>query len=161
MYTILTWPNEILTRKLELVGAVDEATKLQAKEITKVLIANAGLGLTASQIGIDKAMFAYMQGEHIKFMADPSLTYVSEEIDYKHEGCLSIPRVNVRIGRPKKITVQYLDLDNVIHTDSFEGLEARVIQHEIDHTNGITILDRVSRVTRQILLDKYYKKRLK
>lgn len=158
---LITWPNEILEKELDTVGAADETIRLYAREITKHLILNHGLGLSACQIGINKKMFAYWQGDSIKVMVDPIITEYSTETVFKKEGCLSLPLVNVRVGRSQKIKVQYIDLENVIHTEEYTGLEARVIQHEIDHLNGITILDRIPTVLRKILLDKYNKKRLK
>jgi peptide deformylase len=112
-----------------------------------------GVGLAAPQLGISKRLIVYEVGEeepHI--LANPDITWRSDEVEEGEEGCLSVPDVVVPVDRSTSIEVHGQD----VHGDRLEiraeGLEARVIQHEVDHLDGVLILDRTSRKERAAAL---------
>ncbi len=112
-----------------------------------------GIGLAANQIDIDLNLFIIdithteQSNETYVFINSEIISFSSEE-SYFQEGCLSIPGVALDVLRPEKIKLKYQTLDQVWHEKEFEGLLARAIQHEIDHLNGILIIDRVGKLER-------------
>jgi len=101
-----------------------------------------GLGLAAPQIGIQRRIFTYDVGEGPHVIVNPEIVESSGEWVY-NEGCLSVPGVNFEIVRPKLVTLRGLGLDgNEVEIEADEVL-ARLFQHEIDHLNGVLLLDRL------------------
>ena len=120
-----------------------------------------GIGLAANQVGVDLNLFIIdisdiqEEGESIHIFINGEIIDSSGE-SWFEEGCLSIPNVRLDVKRPERIIFKYQDLDGKIHTDEIEGLLARAIQHEVDHLNGVFIIDRVSTTTK-ITVDKELK----
>ena len=120
-----------------------------------------GIGLAANQVGVDLNLFIIdisdieEEGESIHIFINGEIIDSSGE-SWFEEGCLSIPDVRLDVKRPEIITFKYQDLEGKIHTDKVEGLLARAIQHEVDHLNGVFIIDRVSKTTK-ITVDKELK----
>ena len=120
-----------------------------------------GIGLAANQVGVDLNLFIIdisdieEEGESIHIFINGEIIDSSGE-SWFEEGCLSIPDVRLDVKRPETITFKYQDLDGKIHTDEIKGLLARAIQHEVDHLNGVFIIDRVSKTTK-ITVDKELK----
>ena len=118
------------------------------KEITKLIgdledtLAHAeGLGLAAPQIGTSLSLCLARIGERITPFINPKITWQSHETDEMEEGCLSLPGIQVTVTRPTNIIVQYSDSKGRQQERSLSGLDARVVQHEVDHLNGILIVD--------------------
>ena len=110
-----------------------------------------GIGLAANQVGIDMNLFI-IDITHTE-EANTTHTFINSSIvstngnkEIFQEGCLSLPGIALEISRPKKVTLRYQTLDQEWHVDEFDGLLARAIQHEMDHLNGIFIVDHVSEV---------------
>jgi len=108
-----------------------------------------GIGLAANQVGIDMNLFIIdisdidEEGESIHIFVNGEIINSSGE-SWFEEGCLSIPDVRLDVKRPEFIKFKYQDETGREHTKNIDGLLARAIQHEIDHLNGIFIVDRVS-----------------
>ncbi len=130
-----------------------------------------GVGLAAPQIGmplrlfiIDPAPFAEdetIEEEEAESLNDLRKVFINAKILEEegeewsfNEGCLSIPDVREDVFRKPKITIQYQDEDFVVHTDTYEGLAARVIQHEYDHIEGILFTDKLSSLKKRIIKGK-------
>jgi peptide deformylase len=113
-----------------------------------------GVGLAAPQLGVSKRLIVYEVGdeEEPHILANPEIVWRSDEVEDGEEGCLSVPDVVVPVDRSTSIEVRGQD----VHGDPLEiraeGLEARVIQHEVDHLDGVLILDRTSRKERAAAL---------
>ena len=111
-----------------------------------------GLGLAANQVGVDLNLFII----DISSVEDDEKTHVfingeivgSSGESWFEEGCLSIPDVRLNIKRPYTIQFKFQDVLGKEHLEEFDGLMARAIQHEVDHLNGIFIVDRVSQTTK-------------
>jgi len=101
-----------------------------------------GLGLAAPQIGVLKRMYTYDVGDGPAVLINPQIVDSHGEWTYD-EGCLSIPDVHVEIVRPKVVTVQGIDLDGKEVVLEGDELMGRLIQHEIDHLDGVLMLDRL------------------
>ncbi len=110
-----------------------------------------GIGLAANQVNLDMHLFvAHVPGEEDddgeqKVFVNGKIISCDGESAYA-EGCLSIPGIQFEVMRPETITLEYQDIDGTQHTETFEGLLARAIQHELDHLNGMLITDRVSNI---------------
>ena len=114
-----------------------------------------GIGLAAPQVGISKKIIVvdptFGDDENsLRDMINPEIIETEKECELE-EGCLSIPGVFEMVTRPEKITVKYHDVDGEEHRLEADGLLARVIQHEIDHLEGILFIDRLSTVKRNLL----------
>lgn len=134
-----------------------------------------GVGLAAPQIGLNLRMFVvdgrpFNEGEDMKERdKDPSLIdfkkiFINAEIleedgdDWAfEEGCLSIPDVREDIYRPEYVKIRYYDADWNEHTEEYEGLAARIIQHEYDHIDGILFTDHLNPVRKRMLKNKLAK----
>ena len=110
-----------------------------------------GLGLAAPQVGVLKRMYTYDVGDGPAVLVNPQIVDSHGEWTYD-EGCLSIPDVHVEIVRPKVVTVQGVDLDGKEVVLEGDELMGRLIQHEIDHLDGVLMLDRLEADQRKAVL---------
>jgi peptide deformylase len=110
-----------------------------------------GVGLAAPQLGLSQRLLVYRVGPDapVIALANPELEWNSGDQEIFEEGCLSIPGVTVDVERPVHVRVRALDEDGETRLVEASGLEARVIQHEMDHLNGVLILDRTTRDERK------------
>jgi peptide deformylase len=110
-----------------------------------------GVGLAATQLGVLHRVLVYRAypEDPLTALVNPELTWTSEEMEIGEEGCLSLPAVHVEVERHARVRVRAKDASGEDLEVEAEGLEARVIQHEIDHLNGVLILDRISRQARK------------
>lgn len=116
-----------------------------AHALAQTMIANNGLGLSANQIGLPYRVFA-MTGDPITVCFNPRIVDVSEETIVLEEGCLSFPGLFVKIKRPKRIKVRYTEPNGNTVTKTFDGMTARIFQHELDHLNGIRYIERANKI---------------
>ncbi len=113
-----------------------------------------GLGLAGPQIGVLKRIFVYDLGEGREVMINPEIVWQSEETVEDTEGCLSIPGSEMKVKRAAKVRIKGLGLDAKEREIEAEGLTARVFQHEMDHLNGVLIIDRTSDEERREVMKK-------
>lgn len=114
-------------------------------DLAETMIANQGLGLSANQIGVRCRAFV-IRAENVIGCFNPRIVDMSEEMVYLEEGCLSYPDLFVKIKRPKMIKVRYTNPDGQTETRTFDGMTARVFQHELDHLNGILHIKRANKI---------------
>jgi peptide deformylase len=110
-----------------------------------------GIGLAATQLGILRRILVFQAGADAEptALVNPQLDWLSEELALAEEGCLSLPRVSVDVERPLFARIRGVDTAGEPLTIEASGLEARVLQHEIDHLDGVLILDRTTRDQRR------------
>jgi peptide deformylase len=133
-------------------------------DMLETMYAAPGIGLAAPQIDVLKRVIVLdIEREDTKtgplFMANPEIVEASDEDATYEEGCLSVPEHYADVVRPAKVTVRYLDRDNVQQELTCEGLLATCIQHEIDHLDGILFVDHISSLKRNMILRKLLKAR--
>ena len=121
-----------------------------------------GVGLAAPQIGLNIRIFVFDAGSRDKekkpmTMINPKIILLDENKVPYEEGCLSFPEHFAEIDRPEKIKMEYLDEDNSKKISTFTGFESRIIQHELDHLNGILFVDHLSRLKRDVIIRKMRK----
>lgn len=114
-----------------------------AHDLSANLLAKGGIGLAANQIGLDVRAFAIKSSPMI-VMFNPTIVNSSEEKTIEKEGCLSFPGLFMKVKRAKEVRVRYTRPNGETTTETYSGLTARIIQHELDHLNGITFRKRVS-----------------
>ena len=121
--------------------------------MSRLMYEVSGVGLAAVQVGIPEAFFVADIGSGLYKLVNPRIIK-QEGIQVMEEGCLSVPGVSVEVKRAKKITLEALDESGKPVLIEAEDLLARVFQHEIDHLNGMLILDHVPELERQKLKKK-------
>ena len=157
---IVIYPHPALTRRAEEVEKVDGKIRKLISDMVDTMYANGGIGLAAPQVGVSKRVIVvdvrlYDPSTSLISMVNPEV--VSEEGEVIHEeGCLSLPECVEGITRRTWIKVRGLNERGRQIEVEGEGMLAIALQHEIDHLNGTVILNRISRVKRDL-----YKKRLK
>ncbi len=162
IYPIVTFGNEALRRQATPVSGVDAAVRQLVRDMLESMYAAKGLGLAAEQIGrtecvcvIDVPLEVEKEECREANAAIPMpLALINPEIvaregkQRNEEGCLSFPEISAPITRANRVTVTYLDLDGERRTATACGLLARAIQHEVDHLNGVLLVDAMSPMQR-------------
>jgi peptide deformylase len=138
--------DPILKSSATPVDRFDESLRRQVSRMAGIMGDAYGVGLAASQ-----RLLVYRVGPDapIVALANPELEWMSHDQEILDEGCLSIPGITVDVERPIHVRVRALDEDGETRMVEASGLEARVIQHEMDHLNGVLILDRTTRDERK------------
>jgi peptide deformylase len=145
---IRQYPDPALRMQALEVGAADEAVADLVERMTRLMQEARGVGLAAPQVGVLRRILVYQTADDdpVVALVNPRLTGSSEERESVDEGCLSLgaATVVVPVERPVAITVEATTPEGETVTVEAEGLEARVIQHELDHLDGVLILDRTT-----------------
>ena len=143
--------DPVLKSKATTVDRFDDALRGQVSRMAGLMQDAIGLGLAAPQLGISQRLLVYRVGPDAPVIAlvNPEVEWSSDDNETMEEGCLSIPGVTVDVERAVHVRVRALDEVGERRTVEASGLEARVIQHEIDHLQGVLILDRTSRDQRR------------
>jgi len=131
-------------------------TKL-IKRLKMTMKLHNGLGLSANQCGVFERLFVIGSGDDVWACINPEILATSDDIVKDKEGCLSFPGLSVIIDRPSWIEVQYFEENGKQVQKRFEGLTARCFQHELDHMNGIRMIDRVKPLALQMAREKQKK----
>ncbi|HSZ68756.1 MAG TPA: peptide deformylase [Solirubrobacteraceae bacterium] len=129
----------------------DEELRVEAQRMDELMQAALGVGLAATQVGVLHRVLVYRAypEDPTTVLVNPVLEWVSEEREAAEEGCLSLPGIHVEVERPARVRVRARDTAGAELLVEADGLPARVIQHEIDHLDGVLILDRISREARR------------
>ena len=157
---IITYPNPVLRKKVEPVTTFDESLQELARDLIETMYAAPGAGLAANQIGVSLSIVVINDSKDED--EKKPLVLVNPEIIEKgerqvdEEGCLSVIDLTAKVERYRKLLVRAQDLHGKTWEFPAEDFFARVIQHELDHLNGILFIDRLSPLKRTL-----YKKRLK
>jgi peptide deformylase len=133
------------------VDRFDEALQAEVAQMGELMHDALGVGLAATQLGVLHRVLVYRAypEDPLTALVNPVLEWTSEELEVGDEGCLSLPGVHVEVERALRVRVRAQDETGQPREVEAEGLEARVIQHEIDHLDGVLILDRISREARK------------
>jgi len=139
------YPAAVLGRPSEPVETIDDNLGQLIAKMVDIMIENKGMGLAAPQAGVELRLFIIsMDGsrESVRVYINPTVT-TSGDLDEKEEGCLSVPGVWTKIRRYMKATVTATDLEGNEFTEEADGLYARCLQHESDHLDGMTVVNRM------------------
>ena len=126
----------------------------EAERMVAIMHDAIGVGLAATQLGVMHRLLVFQAGPDATptAIANPSIDWLSNEVVMAEEGCLSLPRVSVDVERPLFARVSGVDVTGEPLEVEASGLEARVLQHEIDHLDGVLMLDRTARDQRKAAL---------
>jgi peptide deformylase len=151
MSFIRKWGDPVLKSRATPVDRFDETLQQQVQRMAGVMRDAVGVGLAAPQLGISQRLLVYRVGSEAPLitLVNPELEWHSEDRETLEEGCLSIPSVAVDVPRPIHVRVRARDERGEERLVEASGLEARVIQHEMDHLDGVLMLDRASREDRK------------
>ncbi len=139
---IVTLGNPILRQKAQPVSKITKAEQQLVDDMFETMEESEGVGLAAPQIAVPKRIIvAQWEGERYAII-NPTIEWRSDDMVIGTEGCLSIPRVQADVNRHLKIRVRGLDRNGKTIVIEPEGWFARIFQHEIDHLDGILIIDR-------------------
>ncbi|MEJ7750118.1 MAG: peptide deformylase [Thermoleophilaceae bacterium] len=143
--------DPVLKSRATEVDRYDEALQNQVERMAGLMKDAIGLGLAAPQLGISQRLLVYRVGPDapVIALANPEVEWSSEEDEIMEEGCLSIPGVTVDVERAVHVRIRALDEVGEERRIEASGLEARVILHEMDHLDGVLILDRTTRDQRR------------
>ena len=145
---LVLYPDPILRRRAESLKRIDDDVRKKIGEMFILMYEEHGIGLAAPQVGWSTRVFilnvggASDQGKERVYINPVILGGSGEIVD--EEGCLSLPEIRGNVRRQEKITVRAQDLDGTILEEEVSGLEARVVQHEFDHLDGILFIQRLS-----------------
>jgi len=163
MSEILLVPHPLLRQKSNIISRVTKEDINLSKKMIMIMKKVPGVGLAANQIGVLKQIIVvHIQDkqkkiEKIYTLFNPAIINYSKKKVIMEEGCLSLPQQFAEIERPQSITLRYTNEDNKIVEEKKEGLEARILQHEIDHLSGKLFVDYLSSLKRNILIKKVQK----
>jgi peptide deformylase len=148
---VRTHGDPVLRSRALAVERFDDALREQVRRMSQLMHDALGIGLAATQVGLMNRVLVYrVESEGaIAALVNPSLEWAGEEREGMEEGCLSLPGVLVEVDRPIHVRVRAQDERGEDILIEASGLEARVIQHEMDHLDGVLILDRTSREQRK------------
>jgi len=144
---ITRYPAEVLKGRAKPVEKIDDNIRRLVEKMTEIMFENKGIGLAAPQVGLTLRLFIIsLQADRqaVKVYINPTVTPTTDQLEYSEEGCLSVPGVYAKIRRYKKCRVTATDLDGNTFTEEAEGLYARALQHEYDHIEGLTIVNRMT-----------------
>jgi len=151
MSFIRKWGDPVLKSRATPVDRFDDTLRQQVQRMAGIMRDAIGVGLAAPQLGISQRLLVYRIGGDAPLitLVNPELEWRSEDVETLEEGCLSIPSVAVDVERPVHVRVRAHDEHGDERLVEASGLEARVIQHEMDHLDGVLMLDRASREDRK------------
>jgi peptide deformylase len=143
--------DPVLRSRAREIELFDAALADEVQRMAKLMDDALGIGLAATQLGVMHRLLVYRvePDAPLGVLVNPEFEYKSDDVETMEEGCLSLPGVGVEVERPIHVRVRASDERGAPVVVEASGLEARVIQHEIDHLDGVLILDRTSRDQRK------------
>ena len=155
---IRIYPDPILRKKSRQVRKVGNEERKLAYDMIETMRSSNGVGLAGPQVGIGKRIIVVEDVQDVNKIA---IAFINPKIIQKKgkikfcEGCLSLPGVSNDVVRPEVITVEALNLDGDIFKINADGILARIIQHEIDHLDGILFIDKIGFLKRNRIIKKF------
>jgi peptide deformylase len=143
--------DPVLKTKARPIDRFDDALREEVRRMGLLMDDALGIGLAATQVGVLHRLLVYrvQSGAPLAALANPVIEWSSKDEEIAEEGCLSLPSVHVEVERPVHVRVSAQDEYGEPIMIEASGLEARVIQHELDHLDGVLILDRTARDQRK------------
>ncbi len=152
--------DPVLREKAKPVAQISEETKQLIRDMFETMYAEEGVGLAAPQVGISERIIVIdPHNDEIQPFAliNPEIMEVSKETEKGEEGCLSIPGLRDLVERSVRVVVRGTTPEGESRELDLSGLPARIIQHEVDHLDGILFFDRLSPLKRKLLLSRWNK----
>ncbi len=141
--------DPVLRMRAAEVAEVDGELRELGERMLGVMHDAPGVGLAATQVGILRRFFVCTLGDEDLLVVNPVIAKASRATETDEEGCLSLGSVRVPVERPVEVTLDFVDADGNPQSRELEGLDARVVQHELDHLDGTLIIDRTDPESRR------------
>lgn len=151
------WPAPVLSMLCDPVTEFDESLERLINSMAKVMYAHGGIGIAAPQVGVSKRVCIIDLGSGREVLVNPEVTWRGATTDAQREGCLSMPGLSKQIERPVAVHVKAQNRFGAEIEIQAGGQRARVLQHEIDHLDGLMFIDRLSEGARKLALKKWAK----
>lgn len=148
---VVKFGDPVLKSKASPVKEFGPELRAEVERMISIMRDGMGVGLAATQLGVLRRLLVFQAGADGEptALVNPEIEWMSEEATIAEEGCLSLPRVSMDVERPLHARFSGRDVEGEAIVIEASGLEARVLQHEIDHLDGILILDRTTREQRK------------
>jgi peptide deformylase len=148
---VVKFGDPVLKSKASPVREFGPELRAEVERMVAIMRDGMGVGLAATQLGLLRRMLVFQAGPDSEptALVNPEVEWLSEALVVAEEGCLSLPRVSMDVERPLHARVSGRDIEGEPIAIEASGLEARVLQHEIDHLDGVLILDRAPRAQRK------------
>jgi peptide deformylase len=148
---VVKWGDPVLKSKASPVARFGPELRAEVERMVHIMRDGLGVGLAATQLGVLRRLLVFQAGPDSEptALVNPEIEWSSDELALAEEGCLSLPRVTMDVERPLFVRVGGRDAEGESIVIEAAGLEARVLQHEIDHLDGVLILDRTTRAQRK------------
>jgi len=161
---ILTLPDPVLRKKAKPVERIDAELRRLMDDMLATMYDAPGIGLAAPQVGVLRRLIVMdpAKDEAPKsplVMVNPEILERSEEVRTHEEGWLAIPDFTAEIERPARTRVSYIDREGKKREAGLEGIWSTLVQHEIDHLNGVLFIDYLSRLKRDMVVRKFTKQK--
>jgi peptide deformylase len=159
---IVTIPDPLLRQVSKPIEAVGQEVKKIAADLLETMYEAPGIGLAAVQVGVPKRLLVIDTARDNEprsplVLINPEILWSSSEVQDYEEGCLSIPDFYEMVARPKSVRVRYIDRSGEARERMCENILATVVQHEIDHLNGVLFIDYISKLKRDRVIKKFTK----
>jgi peptide deformylase len=148
---VIKFGDPVLKSKASPVREFGPELRAEVERMVSIMRDGMGVGLAATQLGVLRRLLVFQAGADSEptALVNPEVEWLSGEVVVAEEGCLSLPRVSMDVERPLHARFSGLDVDGEPIRLEASGLEARVLQHELDHLDGVLILDRAPRAQRK------------
>jgi peptide deformylase len=161
--TILIHPDPRLKKRCDPVAQITDDLRRLADDMLQTMYDAPGIGLAAPQVGVNKRLIVMDcvkdpdAASRPLILFNPEILWSSEDTSTYEEGCLSIPEQYAEVQRPASVTVRWMDQTGAAQEETFAGLWATCVQHEIDHLNGKLFIDYLGLMKRQMITRKMEK----
>jgi len=151
---VVKFGDPVLKSRASPVSEFGPGLREEVERMIAIMRDGMGVGLAATQLGVLRRVLVFQAGADSEptGLVNPDIEWLSDDLVVAEEGCLSLPRVAMDVERPLHARVAGRDVEGEPMTIEASGLEARVLQHEIDHLDGVLILDRAPREQRKAAL---------
>jgi peptide deformylase len=146
---IRQWPDPVLKLRAREVEVFDDDLRRLVARMQSLMGDANGVGLAGNQVGVLQRLFVFRAGDEERVAVNPRIVDPSEELASDDEGCLSLQGVLVPVERHASLALEAQDADGAPYRLELEGLGARVVQHELDHLDGVLILERTTSEARR------------
>ena len=151
---VVKFGDPVLKSKASPVSEFGPELRAEVERMVAIMQDGMGVGLAATQLGVLRRLLVFQAGPDSEptALVNPEIEWLSDDVVVAEEGCLSLPRVSMDVERPLHARLSGRDLEGEQVGLEASGLEARVLQHELDHLDGVLILDRAPRAQRKAAL---------
>jgi peptide deformylase len=146
---IRQYGDSVLRMRAREVEAFDDDLERLVERMTALMHEASGVGLAATQVGVLRRVFVFVEDGEDRVLVNPVITSASSDTELDDEGCLSLRDVLVPVERPRSVTIEGFDANGEPSRFDLEPPSSRVVQHELDHLDGVLIIDRTNDAARR------------